>query len=151
MQTQALDLFTYFSGQTRAYGLFEDRFGRIRRSFTVDIQGRVEGPELVLEEHFLYDDGNKELRVWRIRQQGEGIYRGRAEGVVGEASGLIRENHLRWHYRFDLPLGQHKLRVKFDDQMLLMPDQILLNRARVSKWGLTLGQVTLSFCKPEPG
>ena len=29
----------YFEGQTRAWGLFQDRFGNIRREFVVDITG----------------------------------------------------------------------------------------------------------------
>ena len=29
----------YFHGKTRAWGLFEDRFGNVRRQFVVDING----------------------------------------------------------------------------------------------------------------
>lgn len=29
-----------------------------------------------------------------------------------------------------------------------MDGQVMLNRARMSKWGIDLGQVTLSFYKP---
>ena len=30
----------YFAGETRAWGIFEDRFGNLRRQFTVTIRGR---------------------------------------------------------------------------------------------------------------
>jgi hypothetical protein len=35
--------------------------------------------------------------------------------------------------------------VKFDDWMFLQPDGILMNRARVTKWGIAIGEVTLMF------
>jgi hypothetical protein len=31
--------------------------------------------------------------------------------------------------------------------MYLMNDRVMLNRATMSKWGVTLGEVTLSFLK----
>ena len=48
--SQRLDLFDYFEGHTLAWGLFEDRFGKLRRQFRVDITGTVDGDTLVLEE-----------------------------------------------------------------------------------------------------
>ena len=47
----------------------------------------------------------------------------------------------------DLKMGDDLLRVRFDDWMFLQPDGVLLNRARVSKWGIEIGQVTLVFKK----
>ena len=55
-----LNLFDYFNGNTTAWGIFEDRFGNIRRQFQVDIEGRIQGDELILDERFHYDDGEKD-------------------------------------------------------------------------------------------
>jgi hypothetical protein len=38
-----LVLFDYFKGKTSAWGIFEDRFGNVRRQFQVDIEGQVKG------------------------------------------------------------------------------------------------------------
>ena len=38
----------YFEGKTRAWGIFEDRFGTLRRQFTVDIDGHWDGRTLTL-------------------------------------------------------------------------------------------------------
>ena len=65
---QTLDLFDYFEGHTRAWGLFEDRFGKLRRQFHVDIVGTVDGDTLVLDESFLYADGERQHRTWTIRR-----------------------------------------------------------------------------------
>ena len=48
----------------------------------------------------------------------------------------------------DLKIGESRLRVQFDDWMFLQHDGVLINRARVSKLGFEIGQVTLTFQKP---
>jgi uncharacterized protein YceK len=152
--SQPLDLFDYFEGQTRAWGLFEDRFGKLRRQFQVDITGTVDGDTLVLDESFLYADGERQQRSWTIRRTGESSYSGQAADVVGEAQGNTGGNALHWTYTMDLNVGERQVRVAFDDWMFLQPDGVLLNRARVSKFGLEIGSVTLAFMKssqvPQP-
>jgi len=37
--------------------------------------------------------------------------------------------------------------VQFDDWMYLMDDKVMLNKAVMSKFGIQLGEVTLSFTK----
>lgn len=145
-RTPALDPFRYFEGRTRAWGIFEDRFGRVRREFTVDIHGRADGADgFVLEEDFAYADGERERRVWRLRRTGPGSYEGRADDVVGVATGRAAGNALNWRYALALRIGGSRWNVDFNDWMFLQPDGVLLNRARMSKWGLELGQVTLAF------
>lgn len=141
-----LDLFQYFDGTSRAWGIFEDRFGRVRREFTVDIVGRREGADgLVLEEDFVYADGERERRVWRLKRTAPGTYEGRADDVIGTAQGRAEGNALNWRYTLALKVGTSTWNVDFNDWMFLQPDGVLINRARVSKWGLEIGQVTLSF------
>jgi len=56
----------YFEGETVAYGIFEDRFNKLRRSFKVTITGTVEDDVLTLDERFIYDDGERDTRIWTI-------------------------------------------------------------------------------------
>jgi len=79
----ALVIEDYFAGRTKAWGIFQDRFGQLRRQFEVEIQGDWDGKTLTLVEDFLYDDGETEQRVWRITKRGEHAYEGRADGVIG--------------------------------------------------------------------
>lgn len=148
-QSPAFDLETYFTGRTKAYGLFEDRFGTVRRQFVVDILGRKEGDTLILEEDFRYADGERERRVWRIVRQPDGTYRGRADDIVGEATGTASGNALNWRYRMDLKVQGRTWRVTFDDWMFLQEDGLLMNRAWVGKWGLNIGSVTLAFVQAD--
>ena len=74
-----LDLFDYFDGQTRAWGVFQGRNGELKRQFVVDIQGVVDGDQLTLTEDFAYADGETSQRVWRIRREPGGSYTGSAD------------------------------------------------------------------------
>ena len=56
----------YFLGKTFASGIFEDRFGNLRRQFRVNLHGIVSGNRLVLDEQFLYEDGEKAQRVFSL-------------------------------------------------------------------------------------
>ena len=64
-KTPKLNLFEFFKGETVAYGIFEDRFGKLRRQFRVKINGSVDQNILTLDEKFIYDDGEKATRIWR--------------------------------------------------------------------------------------
>ncbi|MEO0411963.1 MAG: DUF3833 domain-containing protein [Pseudomonadota bacterium] len=137
----------YFLGKTKAYGLFEDRFGKYRRTFVVDIDGRMEGDTLVLVEDFVYDDGETEQRIWRINKKTDGTYVGTFGDIIGEAVGVQSGNALNWTYKMNLKVGDDTWKVGFDDWMILQPDGVLLNRAYITRWGFDLGSVTLSFVK----
>jgi hypothetical protein len=137
----------YFAGKTRAWGIFEDRFGNLRREFVVDINGTWDGRELVLDEDFVYSDGEQSKRVWRITKADAHRYEGRAADVVGTAVGVAYGNALNWRYDMDLKVGDSTWRVHFNDWMFLQTDDVLINRARVRKWGVDIGEVSLFFTK----
>jgi len=137
----------YFLGKTEAWGLFHDRFGNLKRSFKVDITGILSGNELILDERFLYDDGEKDKRIWNIKILGDKKYSGTANDVVGEARGEARGNAINWKYKLNLKVNDSNIRVDFDDWMFLQDRNILMNRAEVRKWGLKIGVVTLTFLK----
>jgi len=143
------DLQAYFLGKTQATGIFEDRFGRLRREFIVDIDGYMEGETLILDEQFFYKDGEEAERIWRIDQLNTGLYEGRADDIVGAATGKLSGNALNWVYVMDLKVGGDVWRVKFDDWMYLQDGGILINRAYVRRWGFLIGTVTLVFQQKE--
>ncbi|WP_348981046.1 DUF3833 domain-containing protein [Azospirillum sp. TSO5] len=143
--TPELRIEHYFAGRTHAWGVFEDRFGTLRRSFTVAIDGRWDGRELVLDERFVYVDGETDRRVWRIVRTAEGSYEGRADDVIGTAVGRSAGNALNWTYEMALKVGGDRWRVRFDDWMWLQPGDALINRANVYRWGLWIGTVSLFF------
>ncbi|EXJ13064.1 hypothetical protein D791_00412 [Nitrincola nitratireducens] len=139
----------FFEGKVYAWGIFEDRFGKLRREFIVEIDGTMENGKLVLDELFLYSDGELDRRIWTITPQGNGQYSGTADDIIGQASGQIKGNTLHWVYSMNLKVGDDSWKVNFDDWMYLQPGGVLINRATIRKWGFELGTVTLSFSRGE--
>ena len=137
----------YFKGRTEAWGIFEDRFGKLRRQFKVTIDGKWDGKTLTLDERFKYDDGETDQRIWRITKLGKGKYEGTAADVIGIATGEASGNALNWRYDMDLKVGDGSFKVTFNDWMFLQSDGVLINRAKVSKLGVEIGSVTLFFKK----
>jgi hypothetical protein len=142
-----LNLREYFNGTLDAHGVFTDRSGRVVKRFTVLMVCTWTGDQGVLDESFVYSDGSTEKRVWRLTDHGNGRYSGRADDVVGEAQGQTQGNAFRWGYTLALPVDGRMWHVDFDDWMYLMDDRVMLNKATMSKWGVRLGEVTLSFYK----
>ncbi|MEY4266320.1 MAG: hypothetical protein RIS90_855 [Pseudomonadota bacterium] len=142
-----LDLRQYFNGTLDAYGIFTDRSGTVVKRFTVVMACSWNGDDGVLDEDFRYSDGSTQKRIWRLRRLGNGRYSGRADDVVGEAQGETRGNTFHWTYTLNLPVDGRVFEVQFDDWMYLMTDQVMLNKATMSKFGVRLGEVTLSFVK----
>ena len=144
----ALDLSRYFNGTVTAHGLFTDRDGQVVKRFSVLMTCSWQGDEGVLDEDFIYADGTKQKRVWRLKKLGGGRYSGTADDVVGTASGETAGNAFNWKYTLSLPVDGKVYEVQFDDWMYLMDDKVMLNKAAMSKFGIRLGEVTLAFYKP---
>ncbi|BHH85984.1 DUF3833 domain-containing protein [Desulforhopalus sp. 52FAK] len=143
-----LDLFSYFLGETKGYGIVQDRKGTLTRQFTVDIVGTVLADgSLKLYEKFDWSDGEKSTRTWIISRENDHLYSGSAEDVSGPADGVAYGNVLNWQYLLNLTVDDTTWKIKFDDWMFLVTDKVLINRAKMSKFGLTVGEVTIVFQK----
>lgn len=146
-----LDLRSYFNGPVTAHGVFTDRSGKVVRRFSVKMACSWQGDQGVLDEDFTYSDGSKQRRVWRLSRLADGRYTGQADDVVGQAQGQVAGNAFQWRYTLALPVDGRVWNVDFDDWMFLMDERTLLNKAVMSKWGIRLGEVTLSFTKDANG
>ena len=149
--TSKLDLFKFFAGETIAYGIFEDRFGNLKRQFRVNINGKIDNQILTLDEDFLYDDGEQAKRIWKIEKKIDNnqkiIYEGQADDVEGKASGSISGNALNWSYDIYLNIKGSDIKVHFNDWIYKQSEDLAINRAYVSKFGINIGSVTLVFLR----
>ncbi|MES2604587.1 MAG: DUF3833 domain-containing protein [Pseudomonadota bacterium] len=141
--TPALDLRQFFDGDLRAYGMLQDRSGRLTRRFTATLQGSWQGDTGTLVEHFTFDDGAEEDRTWTLQHLGNGNYRGTAGDVVGEAGGESAGAVFSWQYRLDVPWRDGSIEVSLDDWLYLIDQNHLLNRTTLSKFGFRVGELTL--------
>jgi hypothetical protein len=140
-----LRLEEYFNGTLDGWGMFQKRDGTVVKRFKVVVDASWEDGQGVLDEHFTYSDGSKQRRVWHLVALGDGRYTGKADDVIGTATGQVAGNALHWVYTLRLPVGEKVHEVQFDDWMYLQQDGVLLNRSVMKKFGLRLGEVTLFF------
>lgn len=142
--TPPFDLFAFFAGDVKAWGIVQNRSGELVQRFTVDIEGTIEGDQLTLDEHFTYGLGSGvEQRVWEITRTADGSYRGTAGDILGSASGQSYGNAFRWAYEMDLPVGESSYRVRFEDWIWALDEQTLMNRSYIQKFGLDFAEVTI--------
>lgn len=137
----------YFNGDVKAWGIFTDRNGKVVKRFTVDMKCTWNNGEGTLDESFVYSDGTKQKRIWTLKPIGDGRYEGLASDVVGHAQGASSGNALQWKYHLALPVDEKIWDVEFEDWMYQIDEEVVLNKAKMTKWGVYLGEVTLSFRK----
>ncbi|MFT5698278.1 MAG: hypothetical protein ACI8ZB_001132 [Desulforhopalus sp.] len=143
-----LDLYSYFTGNTRGWGIVQDRKGVLTRQFVVDITGEINGNgQLVLRETFDWNDGEKSSRTWVLSQQDKHNFSGTAGDVIDQAEGILYGNVLNWQYQLNLKVDDATWKIAFDDWMFLVSEEILLNKATMSKFGFKVGEVTIVFRK----
>lgn len=140
-----LRLEQYFLGASTAVGMFEDRFGAVRRRMSIALDGRMDGDTFVLDERFLFDDGEQERRIWRITPQGQSAYSATADDMIGSASGETGVNGVAWSYLFSLRIGARRLKVRFHETFTPVSADVMINRARVTKFGILIGRTTIVF------
>lgn len=63
-----LELTRYFNGVVDAWGMFQDRSGKIVKRFTVVMHCNWNGDTGTLDEDFTYSDGTKQKRVWTLKK-----------------------------------------------------------------------------------
>lgn len=137
----------YFNGPIKAWGIVQDRTGKVVRRFDVDLVGEWDGDTGTLTEHFEYYDGKSEKRIWTIEKLGDNQYRGTAGDILKVADGQSKGNAMRWSYEMDLSVDGRTFRITFDDWMFLMNDGVLVNRSYLKKFGFTVAELTLFMQK----
>lgn len=137
----------FFSGELTATGMFQNYSDKVVRRFNVEMTGQWNGNKGILDETFYYADGETEKRIWTIISLGGDRYTGTADDVVGEATGRVSGYALNWQYTMRLSVDDDTYDVTFDDWMYLIDENTVINKAKVSKFGFTVGEVTLVINK----
>ncbi|MDU8946129.1 DUF3833 domain-containing protein [Ovoidimarina sediminis] len=146
LSDRQLNLEEFFDGHVTAYGQFQDVLGNVSRRFEVDINGTWDSERLRLVEDFVYEDDTTERRIWTLVKTGPETWAGTAPGVIGTASGREAGDMFNWRYTIDLPIGGgDAVRVGFNDWMWLVAEYRILNRAYMSRFGIPVGEVIITF------
>jgi hypothetical protein len=143
-----LDIREYLSGNITAHGMIFDWKGKASRHFVAKLKGTWNGNVGTLDEVFTYSDGTTQTRVWTITFSDDHHFTATAGDVIGTAKGSQNGNALNMSYTL-----RHKdtdgstIDLSIDDWMFLMEDGVLLNRTKLFKFGIPVGELFLSFTK----
>jgi hypothetical protein len=143
--TERFELTQFLEGRAIAWGIVEDRFGVLRKRFTVEMRGFWEGKAFILDERFVYDTGDSETRRWSVVPLGDGRFSATCDDCIGHAVGQCTRDAIEMSYRFRLQVGARVIAVRFTDRIYRMSDDTAINRAIIRKWGVKLGELSIFF------
>ena len=135
----------YFEGQVKAWGILQDRKGKVTRQFNANMLGKFENNILTLEEDFFWKDGETQRRVWKIKKIDEHNYIGTAPDVVGEAKGVSYGSAFKFEYNLMIPFKGKNIKIRFDDWIFKQDEKVAINRATLTKFGFKVGELTVFF------
>ena len=137
----------YLSGNVKAWGILQNRSGKVTREFSADLNGKWDGKQLILDEKFNWKDGEVQKRQWKINKIDENNYEGTADDVVGIAKGKSYGPAFKFEYVLMVPVKGKNIKIKFDDWIFKQDDKIAINRATMTKFGIKVAELTVFFQK----
>ena len=146
----SFNLQEYFQGDVTAWGIVQDYSTKLTRRFCVDIVSTWEGNRGQLHETFYYNDGEQQIRIWKLEVDSQGNVTGTAEDVVGTASGGSSGTSFNWQYTLNVKVGDDYYDFAIDDWMFMMDKDRVMNRSYMKKFGVTLAEISIFFDKTKP-
>ena len=137
----------YLSGNVKAWGVLQNRSGKVTRQFKADLNGKWDGSQLILDEVFNWTDGEKQTRQWTITKIDEHNYEGTASDVIGKAKGYSYGPAFKFEYVLLVPVKGKELKITFDDWIFKQDDRVAINRATMTKFGFKVAELTVVFLK----
>ena len=137
----------YLSGNVKAWGVLQNRSGKVTRQFSADLNGKWDGNQLTLDEKFNWDDGEIQTRQWQITKIDENNYEGPAGDVVGKAKGYSYGPAFKFEYVLLVPVKGKEMKITFDDWIFKQDDRVAINRAKMTKFGFKVAELTVVFVK----
>jgi hypothetical protein len=132
-------------GRLYGRGVFRNITGA-ERAFDVTLDGAWDGATLTLVEDFHYADGETGVKTWRLTKGADGRYSGTREDVVGKADGVLERGAYRMDYVMAIPKKDGGVRkVHFQDVLVEDASGAVINRAKVSYFGIPVASVNLTM------
>jgi hypothetical protein len=137
----------YLSGNVKAWGILQNRSGKVIRQFSADLTGKWDGEKLILDEKFNWTDGEVQKRQWKINKIDEHNYEGTAGDVVGIAKGYSYGPAFKFEYVLLVPVKGKEMKITFDDWIFMQDDKVAINKATMTKFGIKVAELTVLFLK----
>ena len=143
--TPEFKLSSFFTGTATAYGVMHNWQGQQQLHFSAQLCGQWQQNRGDLYEIFQFSDGRIDKRHWQLQVEPDGRVSGKAEDVVGQATGKAAGNTLYWEYTLRIPSEGDYIDVKVADWLYLVTPNQLINRSTLHKFGLQVGELTLGI------
>ena len=137
----------YLSGEVKAWGILQNRSGKVTRQFSAVLKGNWDGNQLILDEEFNWDDGEIQNRQWKINKIDDHNYEGTAGDVVGKAKGYSYGPAFKFEYVLLVPVKGKEIKITFDDWIFMQDEKVAINRAKMTKFGIKVAELTVVFVK----
>ena len=137
----------FLSGEVKAWGILQNRSGKVIRQFSADLNGSWNGKQLILDEKFNWSDGEIQTRQWKINKIDEHNYEGTAGDVVGVAKGYSYGPAFKFEYVLLVPVKGKEMKITFDDWIFKQDNNVAINRATMKKFGFKVAELTVMFKK----
>ena len=129
--------------------MLQGRSGEVKRQFVADMKGEFDVQNLILDETFIWNIGEKQERRWIIKKVGDNIYEGTAPDVVGVAKGISFGSAFKFEYKLLVPYKDKKIKIRFDDWIFKQDEKTAINKATLTKFGFKVGELTVFFVKDQ--
>ena len=137
----------FLSGKVKAWGILQNRSGKVTRQFSADLSGNWDGKQLILDEKFNWSDGEVQTRQWIISKLDNHNYEGTAGDVVGTAKGYSYGPAFKFEYVLLVPVKGKEIKITFDDWIFKQDERVAINRATMTKFGFKVAELTVMFVK----
>jgi hypothetical protein len=128
--------------------MVKDRSGKIIKTFKGDLFGSWDENGVgTLDEKFVYDNGEKQTRVWTLTPDKPNTFIGTAGDIVGEAQMIANGNTVMIDYTMKVPYNDSTIDINVKDWLHLQEDGVILNHSKMKKFGFVVGELVITIIK----
>jgi hypothetical protein len=142
----------FFKCPVSGSGVFFNFSDEADRHFNVTFSAEYPSDKvMILNEEFVWSDGEKQKRVWTLQFSDSKNFTGTAGDVIGKAIGKIENNGLHMLYTLEVERKNgDKIHLNMDDRLYLTSEGMIINKAKAKKYGITVGELVAAFSQDKP-
>lgn len=143
------DLRTHLNGKLICEGVIFGPMGRMTSSFVARFDARWDGDVGVIDEHFVYNDGQLQERQWTLTLAENGRFSANAPDVPGEGWGEQAGPAVLFQYPIKLPDDAGGYVLRAFDCMYMTAEGTIINRSQFRKFGIKVAELVATIRREE--
>jgi hypothetical protein len=142
-----VDLREAFNGKLKGWGLYFDFFGVQKSSFILDMDGKWNENQGVIDEVFYFSNGDKLNRQWRINYKSDNSFTAESNDVEGQARGNQSGNVVNTLYQLVVPYKDSSINLSASDWIYKVDDESVFSEIFLYKYGIKVGRFVIFMKK----